>query len=670
MAITRDQSRNRSEIFHIFKESIIGSIKQLNPLVMIKNPIMFIAEILFMVMVILSIKPDLFGITSLTRETNIIISTLILFTILSANFIENLARQIGKSQVESLKIIHGDIEVKKILPNGEIEYVFTSQLKKGDIIKVQEGDLIPLDGEVIEGVATIDESAITGESSPVLKDSGIDISRSVTGGTRVLTDWLLIKIISEQGQTYLDQMINLVEDTERHKTPNEIKLNTLLRITTMSFLLTVISFLLLVNYLNIKLEPAYLIALVACLIPTTTSGLLKSIGISGFNKFNSLNILAISRDAIEITGNINILFIDKTGTLTFGNRIAIELIPLGNNSLIEVAKLAFLTSYFDGTVEGRSIISLIKRYITEMDIKEIKGTTHEFSASTRMSGIDLENGEILRKGAPDAIKKFILKRNGKLLENTEQLVENIAIQGGTPLLLSKNNEVTGIIHLKDMVKPNIKDKFQEIKNWGIKTIMCTGDNNLTAKVIAKEAGIDNYIAQAKPEGKIQMIRDYQSQGMIVAMIGDGTNDAPALAQADIGICMNNGTVAAKEASNMIDLESDPTKIINVIKTGIQQLTTKKALTTFSIITDISKYFLILPSIFISLLPINIMHLHLGLTSIFSVLIFNAMIILLMTPLALRGIKLRNNLLLFGFLGLIIPLFAIKIINIILGGLVK
>lgn len=682
MALAKNKRKNTLQIDYskVFQRAFIDSVKQLNPLFIIKNPIMFIVELCLIIMIALTINPDLLGKSELTQQNNLIISILLLLTILFSNLAENIAKHIGRAQSDSLRIVHGDIEVKKVQPNGTIDYVFASQLVNGNIIKVQEGDLIPLDGEVVEGVASVDESAITGESSPVLKEPSTDTSSSVTGGSRILTDWLLVKITSEHGQTYLDQMVNIAESAERHKTPNETSLNVILISSTLSFLLVVIVLPLIMNFLHLKVEVSFLIVLLICLLPTTIGGLITPIRISGFDKINQLNVLAISEKSLETAGDINVLFLDKTGTITYGNRMAIELIPLGSNSLIDVANTAYLASYFDQTPEGKSILTLAKRHGIEIDIKLAKGIPHEFTAHSRMSGIDLDNGDILRKGASDAIKKFVLSKNGKIWQNTDELVENIAIMGGTPLLISKNNEVIGLIHLKDIVKPSMKDIFKEMSTLGIKTVMCTGDNNLTAKVIAKEVGVDEYVAQAKPEDKIHMIRDYQSKGYIVAMSGDGTNDAPALAQADVGLAMNSGTVAAKEASNMIDLDSDPTKIIEIIKIGRQLLTTRGALTTFSITNDIAKYFAILPGIFTikGLEGLNIMHLESSLSSVISALVFNTIIIPLMTPIALKGVTvenidpetlLRKNLLQFGIGGLFIPFIGIKLIDLIIGRLI-
>ena len=649
----------------LIQKSSIDTIKLLNPKAIVKNQILFIVECCLVVMLILTFKPDIFGITTLAKETNFTISLFILLTILFSNFTESLARNYAKAQTDNLRIVHGDIEVKRVLENGLIEYVFTSQLNKNDIIKVQGGDLIPIDGEVIDGVASVDESAITGESSPVLKEPGTDTSSSVTGGTRVLSDWLLIKITSQQGQTYLDQMINISEDTETHKTPNEIKIQILLTILSLIGV-TVLSIVL--NYFKIKTETSFLIALLVCLIPTTISGLITSIKISGFNKINKLNVLAMSEKSLEIAGDIDIIYLDKTGTITFGNRMATEFIPLGTHSLHETARLAYIGSYYDQTPEGKSIIALAKRYGIEVNPEEIKGIPYEFTAHTRISGIDLENGDSIRKGASDAIKKLVLSKSGQFYENTDQLIENIALQGSTPLLISKNNEIIGLIHLKDMVKASMKDKFKELKALGVKTVMCTGDNNLTAKVITKESGIDEYVAQAKPQDKISLIRENQAKGMIVAMIGDGTNDAPALAQSDIGLAMNSGTIAAKEASNLIDLDSNPTKIIDIIKISRQISATKDSLTAFSITSNISKCFNILPAIFPlkELESLNIMHLESNLSAIFSTLIFNAIIIPILAPTAFRGITAKKtNSMVFGFGGLILTPIGIKIIDCII-----
>lgn len=663
----------------VYINAAIESITQFNPFSVVKNPVLFLVEVCLIIMIFLCVNPNLFGPSELTKFQNIMITSMLFLTILFSNFAENVAKNLGKVQAESLRIVHGDIEVKKVNLDGIIEYVFTSQLKKDDIIKVQEGDLIPLDGEVIDGIASIDESAITGESSPVLKEPGTDVSSTVTGGTRVLTDWLMLKVTSEQGETFVDQMLYMTQETERHKTPNEVSLNATLIASTITCLLSVLTLAIIINYLKLKIEIPFLITLLICLIPTTISSLLVPITVSGFDKINLLNILAISRKSIESCGDINYLFLDKTGTITYGNRMAIEFIPVGSYSIKDIAKFAYLSSFYDQTPEGKSIVSLAKRYGINIDKRDIKGIPHEFSAHTRMSGIDLESGEILRKGAVDAIIKLIIGKGGAIDPQINALVEKISIQGGTPLLISSSTNIIGLINLKDMVKGGIKGFFEQLKGIGVTTIMCTGDNSLTAKVIAEEAGIEKYISQAKPEDKIKLIKELQDQGMMVAMIGDGTNDAPALAQADIGLAMNNGTSAAKEAANMIDLDSDPTKIINIIKIGRQLLATRGALTTFSIINDTVKYFALLPSLvpIAAMEKINLLRLECGFPAVISALIFNTIIIPAMTPIAINGVKsdkltpnefMARNMLIFGVGAVLIPLVFIKIINVFIGGL--
>ena len=682
MAIIRNERKHTLKIDYsnIIQNALLDSIKELNPIKFTKNPIYLTFGFCLFTMLLLIINPKLLGESSLTRETNLIFTLLLLLIILILNTTESLVKHSARAQADSLRIIHGDVEVKRLKANNSIEYVFTSQIKKGDIIKLQEGDLIPLDGEVIEGVATVDESAITGESSPVLKEPGTDTCSSVTGGTRIVADWLLVKVTSEQGETYLDQMINISEDIEKLKTQNETSLNLLLTGLTISFVLVAITLAVILNYLKIKVDIAYIVILLACLIPITTSGLITPIRIAGFNKINQLNILAMSEKTLETAANINVLYLDKTGTITYGNRMAIELIPFGSNSITDVAKAAHLLSYFDQTPEGKSIISLVKRYSIEVDQEKIKGTTYEFNSHTRMSGIDLENGDILRKGASDTIKKLATSKNGKIWDNTDQLVDNIAIQGGTPLLILKNFEIIGLIHLKDIVKITIKDKFKETKRLGIHTILCTGDNNLTAKVIAKESGIDNYIAQSKPEEKISLIRENQVRGLTVATVGDGTNDAPALAQADIGLSMNSGTVAAKEASNMIDLDSDPTKIVDIIKAGREIFQKRGMITVLDLTSNIAKYTAVLPLLFNlnGLEELNIMHLKSSQTAIISILILNIIIITYTASLALKGTILKpispnktfqSNIIKFGLGGLIIPFILIKLIDLIIRNLI-
>lgn len=667
----------KNKIKHVYpeilKNAFIDSTLQLNPFYLLKNPVLLIVQICLILTILLSINPTLFGPSELSRYQNITISVLLFLTIFFSNLAENIAKQIGKVQADSLRIIHGDIEVKKINEEGIVEYVFASQLKKGDIIKVQEGDLIPLDGEIIEGIASIDESAITGESSPVLKETGTHTASTVTGGTRILTDWLKIRITAEQGETYLDQMICSAEETTRHKSENELSLSSFLTGSTISCVICVIVLYFAMKSTNLTIEYSYLIILLICLIPTTISSLVVPITISGFEKVNELNVVVTSKTPIENAGDIDYIFLDKTGTITHGNRMAMEFIPVDANSILELAKGAYISSLHDQTPEGKSVLTLSKRYGVSLNESEIKGIAYEFSAQTRLSGIDLNTGDIYRKGAVDAVITFLKKKYGNISFDQKSIVDNISLQGGTPLLVSKNDKILGVINLKDLVKTSIKGRFKELNNLGVITVLCTGDNHLTAKVISKEAGIDEFISEAKPEDKIKLIRHYQSQGLLVAMIGDGTNDAPALAQADIGLTMNNGTTAAKEASNMIDLDSDPTKIISIIKVGRQLLATRGALTTFSIINDIAKFFILIPSLLpaTSMNQLNFLNIPNGYPAVISALIFNAAIIPIMTPIAIKGVPISNlppnkllerNILIFGFGGLVIPIIVIKLIS--------
>ncbi len=656
-----NETKTRINYNNIIYKSFIDSLKSLNPFTLIKNHTLFLFELCSFIMFFLCIKPDIYNNNIFTREVNLFISIILITTVFISNFIASATRNYTKSQAENLRVVHGDIEVKRLLNNGLIEYVFTSELKKNDIIKLQEGDLIPVDGEVIEGVATIDESAITGESSPVLKEPGTDTSSSVTGGTRVLTDSLLIKVTSEQGHTYLDQMINITENTETQKTTNKYETNMHFIGSIVLLTLSLILFPTIAKHYKLDYEINYIIALFVCLLPLTMESLSLPIQISGFNKISKLNILAMSEKALEIASKINIVYLDKTGTITFGNRMATELVPLGTHSITDVVKAAYICSYYDQTPEGKSIVTLTKRYGVEVDIGEIKGIPHEFTAHTRMSGIDLENGDILRKGACDAIKKLVTSKGGKIWENTDQLIESIAIQGGTPLLISKNNQIIGLIHLKDIVKISLKDRFKELKKLGVKTIMCTGDNNLTAKVITTESGIDEYIAQAKPQDKISLIRENQAHGNVVAMIGDGTNDAPAIAQSDIGLAMNSGTIAAKEAANLIDLDSNPAKIIDIIKIGREIAITKNAINAFSITSNIAKCLIL-----ISGTSLNFLHLSSSVTTLTSVLMFNSLGLLIMAPIAVNGMSSKKiNLPIFTLTGLIVPPIGIKLIDLII-----
>jgi K+-transporting ATPase ATPase B chain len=537
------------------------------------------------------------------------------------------------------------------------------------------GEIIPSDGEVIEGIASVDESAITGESAPVIKEPGTDMASSVTGGTKVLSDYLLIRITSNPGESFLDKMVALVEGAKRQKTPNEIALTVLLAALTLVFLMVCVTLVFYAGYSKSPLDTATLIALLVCLIPTTIGALLSAIGIAGMDRVSRFNVIAMSGKAVEASGDIGVLILDKTGTITLGNRLASEFMPVAGKTVEQLARMAACSSLDDTTPEGKSIVELAKR-LGVTDLTNPQNTIAvEFSAETRSSGVDWEDGTRVRKGAMDAIKRFILDQGGQWSSEAQELAEQVARQGGTPLVVACNNEVYGVVHLKDIIKPGMAERFAQMRTMGIKTIMCTGDNPITAEVIAREAGVDDFVAEAKPEDKIALIKKYQSQGLLVAMTGDGTNDAPALAQADVGLAMNSGTQAAKEAANMIDLDSDPSKLIDVVSIGKQLLITRGALTTFSVANDIAKYFAIIPAIFIVAIPamkaFDIMGLGSADNAILSALIFNAVIIPLLIPLALRGVQfkpmsanqlLTRNILIYGLGGIIAPFIGIKAIS--------
>jgi K+-transporting ATPase ATPase B chain len=543
-------------------------------------------------------------------------------------------------------------------------------------VKVIAGEIIPADGEVMTGIASVDESAITGESAPVLKQPGTDISSSVTGGTRVISDELLIRITADPGQGFIDRMIALVEGAERTKTPNEIALTVLLTVLTQVFLIVVATITPLANYVNTPTTIAILISLLVALIPTTIGGLLSAIGIAGMDRVAQFNVVATSGRAVEACGDVNTLVLDKTGTITLGNRLADEFIPVNGHSLQALAKIALASSVFDETPEGRSIVQLAEKLGAQIDFNPDIAEGIEFSARTRMSGTDLTDGQQIRKGAVDAIKGFVRSRGGNLTPELDAAYERVSKLGGTPLAVCQNSEIYGVIYLKDIVKPGIKERFNQLRRMGVRTIMLTGDNRITASVIAQEAGVDDFIAEATPEDKIDVIRQEQAQGKLVAMTGDGTNDAPALAQANVGLAMNSGTQAAKEAANMVDLDSDPTKLIDLVTIGKQLLITRGALTTFSIANDIAKYFAIIPTIFAAagIGALNVMGLKSPQSAILSALIYNALIIPALIPLALKGVAfrpltadqlLRRNILIYGLGGVIAPFIAIKLIDLIL-----
>lgn len=660
----------------LISKALQQSVIKLNPKLMARNPVMFVVEVGLIISLLLIFVPNAFG-ESVSTGFNIAVAIILLFTILFANFAEALAEGLGKAQADSMKNTQKEIIANRI--EGEkVVAVSSTQLRKGDIVKVIQGEMIPGDGEVIKGLASVDESAITGESAPVIKEAGGDFS-SVTGGTMVISDEIIIRITSDPGESFMDRMISLVEGAERQKTPNEIALNTVLISLTIIFLMVVVTLPFMASYLNIVLSVPVLIALLVCLIPTTIGGLLSAIGIAGMDRVTRFNVLAMSGKAVEASGDINTIILDKTGTITYGNRMASEFVPTEGHSPQEVGEWAAVSSAFDETPEGRSVLELMKKQNWEYSQSLSEGAEIiEFRAETRMSGLDLTDGRKVRKGAVDAIKKWVLSQGGSIPDNLQANNDAIASAGGTPLAVAVDHEIYGLIYLKDTVKAGMKERFEQMRSMGIKTIMCTGDNPLTAATIAREAGVDDYIAESTPEDKIAVIRREQAEGKLVAMTGDGTNDAPALAQADVGIAMNSGTIAAKEAANMIDLDSDPSKIIEVVAIGKQLLMTRGSLTTFSIANDIAKYFAIIPAMFMVAIPqmqvLNIMNLHSPMSAILSALIFNAIIIPILIPLAMKGVAykpmsstklLRRNLFIYGFGGVVVPFVGIKCIDLIM-----
>lgn len=668
----------------ILRESIIESFKKLNPKYMIKNPVMFVVEVGFVITLLLTFCPSLFGDKgSNLRIYNFIVALILFITVLFANFAEAVAEGRGKAQAENLKKMRKDTVAKLLNADGTTKVINANELKKGDIVLVENGDIIPNDGEVVEGIASVDESAITGESAPVMKERGGDFA-SVTGGTKVVSDWLKIEITATPGESFLDKMISLVEGASRQKTPNEIALNTVLVSLTIIFLIVIVALYPMANYSGVSIYISTLIALLVCLIPTTIGGLLSAIGIAGMDRVTKFNVIAMSGKAVEACGDIDTMLLDKTGTITFGNRLASDFIPVDNVRKLDLINYSVICSIKDDTPEGKSIVDLARRSEATINEEEYKNLDFiEFTAQTRMSGVDLPDGTDIRKGASDSIRNRIKEMGGIIPDDLDEAVSRVSKLGGTPLVVCVNNKIYGVIYLKDTVKPGLALRFQRIREIGIKTVMCTGDNPLTAATIAKEAGVDEFIAECKPEDKIDAIKREQEQGKLVAMTGDGTNDAPALAQADVGLAMNSGTTAAKEAANMVDLDSDPTKILEVVEIGKQLLITRGALTTFSIANDVAKYFAIIPAIFTVAIPemqiMNIMRLSTPYSAILSALIFNAIIIPLLIPVAMRGVKykpmkaemmLLRNMLIYGGGGVIIPFIGIKVIDMIITPLVR
>jgi K+-transporting ATPase ATPase B chain len=673
MASTRKRSLWDTKIV---RRALFDAVAKLNPRKMMKNPVMFVVEI---GSVITSIY--LFRDMAAHRDSlgfDLQITLWLWFTVLFANFAEAMAEGRGKAQADALRRAKSETTAVRYRPDGSTEEVPSSHLRAGDLVFVIAGAMIPGDGEVIEGVASVDESAITGESAPVIREAGGDRS-AVTGGTRCLSDQIKVRITSNPGETFLDRMIALVEGAERQKTPNEIALNILLAGLTIIFLLAVVTLQPIAIYSTAPQTVFVLISLLVCLIPTTIGGLLSAIGIAGMDRLVQHNVLAMSGRAVEAAGDVNTLLLDKTGTITLGNRQAAEFIAAPGVSKNQLADAAQLSSLPDETPEGRSIVVLAKEQygLRGRELHELNAEFVPFSAVTRMSGVNLD-GRVIRKGSTDAIAKFLQENGGVLPDEVRASVEAVARSGGTPLVVAENRQALGVIHLKDIVKGGMKERFAQLRAMGIRTIMITGDNPLTAAAIAREAGVDDFLAEAKPKDKMDLIRREQAEGKLVAMTGDGTNDAPALAQADVGVAMNTGTQAAKEAGNMVDLDSNPTKLIEIVEIGKQLLMTRGALTTFSISNDVAKYFAIIPAMFAATFPVlgalNIMHLKTPQSAILSAVIFNALIIVGLIPLALRGVGykamsaealLRRNLIIYGVGGIVAPFVGIKLIDMII-----
>jgi K+-transporting ATPase ATPase B chain len=667
----------------IYRDAVRQSFVKLSPATQIRNPVMFVVYIGAILTLILW-GLSFFGIRDESALYTLAISMILWFTVLFANFAEAIAEGRGRAQADTLRKSRKDVRarrLKSVSRDDVFDEVLSSTLKKGDIVYVKAGEMIPIDGEVIDGAASVDESAITGESAPVIRESGGDRS-AVTGGTTLVSDWLVIRGTAEPGESFLDKMIAMVEGASRKKTPNEIALQILLVTLTIIFLAVSATLLPFSGFASAQAGTGHavsatnVIALLICLAPTTIGALLSSIGIAGMSRLNQANVLAMSGRAIEAAGDVDVLLLDKTGTITLGNRQASEFIPIKGVTEQELADAAQLSSLADETAEGRSIVVLAKERfnIRGRDMSGLGAKFIEFTAKTRMSGIDYSRNEI-RKGASDAIKSYVLAKGGEFPDECQSAVRKIAGMGGTPLVVAKNGKVLGVIHLKDIVKNGVRERFEDLRKMGIKTIMITGDNPMTAAAIAAEAGVDDFLAEATPDAKLKLIRDYQAKGHLVAMTGDGTNDAPALAQADVAVAMNTGTQAAKEAGNMVDLDSSPTKLIDIVRIGKQLLMTRGALTTFSVTNDVAKYFAIIPILFFTIYPqlavLNFMDLTSTTSAILSAIIYNALIIIALIPLSLRGVKyretsagnmLKRNLGIYGLGGIAAPFAAIKLLD--------
>ena len=673
------KANNSTSLFQ--KDQVIESLKQsfvkLNPKTLIKNPVMFTVEVSTFFMLLVTIY-SAFSNTQGSFVYNLLVFVILFITILFANFAEAIAEARGKAQADSLRKTREETPAKLVV-DGQVKWVNSSQLKKGDIFECEAGDVIPADGEIIEGLASIDESAITGESAPVIREAGGD-KTSVTGGTKVLSDHIRVKVTTQPGESFLDKMIALVEGASRQKTPNEIALTILLAVFTLVFLVVCITLKPMADYSNTVISIAAFLSLFVCLIPTTIGGLLSAIGIAGMDRALRANVITKSGKAVETAGDIDTLLLDKTGTITIGNRRATAFYPVSGMDKHSFVEACLMSSVSDDTPEGKSIIELGHEIGVRMRSLNTEGSKMiKFTAETKCSGIDLKDGTEIRKGAYDAIRDITAKAGNPFPKETEEVIYKITSNGGTPLVVSIDKKVAGVIELQDIIKPGIVERFKRLRMMGVKTVMVTGDNPLTAKYIAEKAGVDDFIAEAKPEDKMNYIKKEQAAGKLVAMMGDGTNDAPALAQANVGVAMNSGTQAAKEAGNMVDLDNDPTKLIEIVEIGKQLLMTRGTLTTFSIANDVAKYFAIIPALFMLTIPqlasLNVMGLHSPESAILSAIIFNAIIIPILIPLALRGVAykpigasalLRRNLLIYGVGGLIAPFVGIKLIDLIVG----
>ncbi len=666
----------------LFRQALIGSLAKFDPRVQIRNPVMFVVWVGTLVTLALTIQPELFGPTNASRTYNGVVTFVLALTVWFANFAEALAEGRGKAKATALRQTRANLVAKRILEDGRDETVPATQLRIGDIVRVEQNDLLPADGTVVEGIAYVNESAITGESAPVLKEAGTDIFSSVTAGTKIVSDWLLIRVTANAGDSFLDRMIRLVEGAKRQKTPNEIALTVLLSILTLIFLIVVAAIAPVAVYLKAQINVADLVALLVALIPTTIGALLSAIGIAAIDRTMRFNVLATSGRAVEAAGDVQTLILDKTGTITVGDRQVTEFIPVAGQTQKALVQAAFVASYFDTTPEGRSVVAVSVARGAEIVSGLDLATGLDFSAATRMSGVDFPDGRIARKGTVGAVVQTVRENFGREApQDLQAIADSVSRKGATPLAVSIDGDILGVVVLSDVLKPGIRERMQELRKMAIRTVMVTGDNPITAQTIAAEAGVDDFVAEVTPEEKLNLVCREQSEGRLVAMTGDGTNDAPALAQADVGLAMHSGTTAAKEAANLIDLDSDPTKLTDLVAIGKQMLITRGALTTFSIANDVAKYFAIIPAMFIVALPglasLDIMGLATPHSAILSALIFNALIIPALIPLALRGVRFRvetaealfyRSLWIYGVGGLIAPFIGIKAIDLMIAPL--